>query len=271
MSQLGHFTDWPHARHQIDGAYPRRLRNKMICPSPCSTVRMADSSARPIAAPREQSGSFRTSTTITGGSGRRSTRLGSETSDVLAFLRAKPRFERRRGRAEDQRNPLQQGPLPRDVACVIPRRRFLLERRLVLLVDHDQAQMGRRGEDRAARADHDLHAAGGNLLPVPVPLRVAQMAVQDGDGIEPSAEAADRLRRQADLGHQHDGLSAVTDDLADRLDIDFGFAAPRDAMQQDRAVPARSLRPPGSCRGPASGRSSGPDQAPARRRSQAET
>ena len=56
--------------------------------------------------------------------------------------------------------------------------RLLLERRFVLFVDHDQAQVGRRGENRAAGADDHLHLALGDLLPVPMPLGVGQMAVQ---------------------------------------------------------------------------------------------
>ena len=167
--------------------------------------------------------------------------FGERDEHVLSLLRAEPRFERRRGRAQDQRNAFQLGPLPGDFAGVIPRRRLLLESRLVLLVDHDQAEMRRGSEDRAARADHDLHAAGGDLLPVPVPFGIAQVAVQDGDRFEPFAKAADRLRREADLGNEHDRLPSVTHHFADRLDVDLGLAAAGDAVQQDGAMPARTL------------------------------
>ncbi len=112
----------------------------------------------------------------------------------------------------------------------------------MLFVDDDQSQLRRRGEDRAPRADHDLHAACGNLLPVPVPLGVGQMAMQDGDRIESATESANRLRRKTDLGDQHDRLPTIADHLANRLDINFRLAASSHAMQQHRAMLPRALQ-----------------------------
>ena len=75
-----------------------------------------------------------------------------------------------------------------------------------------------------------------------VPLDVAQMAVQHGHAVEPRAEPADRLRREADLRHQHDRLPAEAHDLLDRLDVDFGLAAAGDAVNQNRAMLGRMQR-----------------------------
>ena len=67
-------------------------------------------------------------------------------------------------------------------------------------------------------------------------LGVAQVAVQHGHVVEPRAEPVDRLRREADLRHQHDRLAAEVDHLLDRLDVDLGLAAAGHAVDQQRLV-----------------------------------
>jgi len=98
------------------------------------------------------------------------------------------------------------------------------------------------GANTALGADDDLHVSLGNPLPLPVPLDVAQMAVQHGHRIKPRAEAADRLRREADFGHEHDRLPSVPDGFADGLNVDLGFAAAGDAVQHERRMPPVAQR-----------------------------
>ena len=52
---------------------------------------------------------------------------------------------------------------------------------------------------------------------------------------EPLAEARERLRRQSDLGHEHERLSPARETVGDRLQIDLGLAAARDTFEQHRA------------------------------------
>ena len=144
-----------------------------------------------------------------------------------------PRFERGRGAAQHERDALAQGALPGDVAGVVTRGGVLLEGGLVLFVDHDQAQVAGRGEDGAAGADDHLHLTPQDAAPLVVALDVRLVAVQHGDGVEARAEAAHRLRREADLGHEHDGLPAGGDDAVDRLQVDLGLAAARDAVEDE--------------------------------------
>ena len=92
----------------------------------------------------------------------------------------------------------------------------------------------RRGEDGAAGADDDLHLPGGDAPPVAAALGVAEMAVQDRDVAAAAAEALDRLRRQADLRHQHQRFLALPDHFLDGPQIDLGLAAAGDAVQQER-------------------------------------
>ena len=51
---------------------------------------------------------------------------------------------------------------------------------------------------------------------------------------QPYAEALQHLRRQADLRHQHQRLAATCQALGDRLQVDLGLAAARDAIEQQR-------------------------------------
>ena len=96
--------------------------------------------------------------------------------------------------------------------------------------------MRRGGEDGAARADDDLDVAPRDPPPMFVPFDVAQVAVQHGHAIEPGAKPADRLRREADLRHEQNCLPAKADNFFDRLDVDFGFAAAGDAVNENRAM-----------------------------------
>ncbi len=58
---------------------------------------------------------------------------------------------------------------------------------------------------------------------------------------ETGRESPHRLRRQRDLGHQHDRLLPAVDHLADAVQIDFGLAAAGDAQQQVDREPASAI------------------------------
>ena len=66
---------------------------------------------------------------------------------------------------------------------MITRRFLLFVSGLVFFIDHDEAEIFQRRENRAARADDDARAAGMNLVPFIVPLAFGQMAVQDRDHV----------------------------------------------------------------------------------------
>ena len=106
----------------------------------------------------------------------------------------------------------------------------------MFLVQHDQTEMRRRGEDCTASADDDLDFAASDSSPMFVTLDVAQMAVQYGHTIESAAEAPDRLWRKADFGHEQNRLATEADDVFDRLNVDLGFAAAGDAVDDDRLM-----------------------------------
>ena len=68
------------------------------------------------------------------------------------------------------------------------------------------------------------------------------MTVQHGDRFKPAAKPANRLRRQADLRHEHDRLPAVRHRLGNGADINFCLAAAGHAMQHEGLETGLALR-----------------------------
>ena len=67
------------------------------------------------------------------------------------------------------------------------------------------------------------------------------MAVQHRHAIESRAKAFLGLRRKADFRHQHDRLPAIAHHFLNRLNVNLGFAAAGDAVNENGFVPrARS-------------------------------
>src|SRR6516162_6841731 len=96
--------------------------------------------------------------------------------------------------------------------------------------------MRRRGKYGTSRANKDFSLAARHPPPMIVPHDIALMTMQHGHTIEPRTESAHRLRRQANLRHQHNRLPPVSHDLLDRANVNLRFTASGDAMNQDRAV-----------------------------------
>ena len=118
-------------------------------------------------------------------------------------------------------------------ARVVARVALVLVGRVVLLVDHDQAQPAHRGEDGRARADAHARLPRPQPRPLVVALARRELGVQDGDRVaEARDEARDDLRRQRDLGDEHDHAAAVRERVRRRPQVDLGLARPGDAVQQ---------------------------------------
>jgi hypothetical protein len=144
------------------------------------------------------------------------------------------RFQRRRCAAEDHRHIAPAGAIDRDVAGVVAHAFMLLERRVVLLVDDDQAQIGRRREYGKPRSDDQLRLAAGRRQPLAAPFRGAEPAMQHRN-----ARAGKRfgdplleLRGQTDLRNEQQCLASCSDDLARGREIYGRLAAARHALQQ---------------------------------------
>ena len=122
----------------------------------------------------------------------------------------RPAFQRRRGRAEDDRNAKLVRPEDGDITGRIAHSVLLLEGRVVFLIDDDQTQARQRREHREARAEHDARLAGERLSPVTLARSFGQFAVQRhrGHGRETGTDPFLELRGKVDLGDKNEGLTA---------------------------------------------------------------
>ena len=114
----------------------------------------------------------------------------------------------------------------------------------MLLVDDDHAEPGERREHRRARADRDPRVAAAQPRPLAQPRGLRQPGVQDRDEVaEPRAKPRGELRRQRDLGHQHQRGAPGGERGRDHPQVDLGLAAAGHAVQEERRErPALGLR-----------------------------
>ena len=181
-SQSGQRKVVPQARQWSAGAIPRRLSKRIALP--------------PLSAIRAELGEQRRRERVAGlaaqvdETDRR--QLGAEPLAQLEPLEPLPALRPRRRAAVERDSPFERSPLGRDRARVVARIGLLLVRRVVLLVDADQADAVHRREDRRARADDDTRLAGRDPFALVAALCVGQPRVQDRDRVaETRAEAAD--------------------------------------------------------------------------------
>ena len=162
-------------------------------------------------------------------------RSGSTSFVGLAGARELLGLERRRRAAEHAHGAEHVRAEDRHVARVVANALFLLERRVVLLVDDDEAERVDRREERAASADRDVDLAAAKPRPHVEALARREPRVQHRDVVaEASAEARDELRRERDLRHEHDGAATELLRLGDGAQVDLGLARAGDAVEQER-------------------------------------
>ena len=146
-----------------------------------------------------------------------------------------PCFQGWGGRAKDDGDGRQLGPLDGHVPGVEPRRLLVLEAGLLLFVDDDQAEFRARREHRASRPDDDPLFASGKRRPGERPLHTRQAAVDHGHVLESAGQTVDELGRERDFRDQENRLLATGEHIADRTNVNFGLAAAADAEQQHGA------------------------------------
>ena len=112
----------------------------------------------------------------------------------------------------------------------------------MFLVDDDQAEPGRGGENGTAGADNDPDPSRGDLAPLRMPLDGGEMAVEDRHGAEAAAEAVAGLGGEADFGDKDDRLTPLGEGLLDRLEIDLRLPAPRYPEEKNGLVAALPQR-----------------------------
>ena len=95
----------------------------------------------------------------------------------------------------------------------------------MLLIDHDQAEVGVRQEQGRARADDRLHLAGRHRRPGARALARRDLGVPFGRrDAESLGKAIKELRGQRDLRHQDQRLPTAPDSLGHGLEVNLGLA-----------------------------------------------
>jgi len=108
---------------------------------------------------------------------------------------------------------------------------------LVLFINYNYAQILGRSEDCRASADNNICLAALHALPLIVALAGTQRAMQQGQTVsETGPKPSHHLRSKRNFWHQHDGTAPLGLRRLNSLQIDFGLAAGRHPMQQQRLV-----------------------------------
>ena len=149
-----------------------------------------------------------------------------ETAAELQPLEAAPGLRPRRRAAEHRDGSFQRSPLRGDGARVVARVGLLLVRRVVLLVDADDAEPRDGRKHRRTRADDDLRVAACDARAFVPPLCLGQRRMEHGDALaEARAKAAECLRRERDLGHEHDRPATTLERRGAGLQVHLRLAA----------------------------------------------
>ena len=177
--------------------------------------------------------------------GERVARLAPQVDDADAWQRgadalaqgevgqAPPALGSWRRAAVHRHGALQRGALGRHAAGVVAGIGVLLVRRIVLLVDHDQADVAHRCEDRAAGADDDPRLTPHDAVALVATLGATERGVQDRDDVaEALAEPTHGLRRERDLRDEHDRAAAAGERRGARLQVDLRLAAAGRPLEQ---------------------------------------
>ena len=125
------------------------------------------------------------------------------------------------------------GPPPGHIAGMIARRIFLFIAVLMLLVNDDEADPLQWSKDGGARAEDHRRRAETDSPPLLRPLPGCEAAVHHR---HPPGEAPckklDHLRRERDLGKEHQRAPALFKAAGNPLQVDLGFAAGGHAVQE---------------------------------------
>ena len=169
----------------------------------------------------------------------------------IVDLAAAQRLDRRSRAAQHKRRAGALGHPCGHIARVVARSAFLLIGAFVFFVDDDEAKRCHGAKERTSRThDHALFAQA-HRFPLVEALACCHARVHNRHGIaEAVLESRHRLRGKRDFGHEHDGPAPQLERMANRTQVDFGFARPRHAVDHahlagaavDTRVDARERR-----------------------------
>ena len=106
----------------------------------------------------------------------------------------------------------------------------------MFLIDNNQAKIHQGGEDSRACANNNGYLSTGNPLPLLPALFIGHCAMEDGDtSAKTLSDLSDELLGQGDLRDEKEGAFVLTHGIAGCPEIDLGFSAPGDTVQQENA------------------------------------
>ena len=217
-----------------DGANPRRLTNTSDCSRRASRAAMDRRSVSPIPSSERAATIARQNDWRQHSARIRAVRKLE--APVALLARVQPRFERRGRAAEHDGNGPPPGAPDGGIAGVVAHVVLLLVRRILFLVDDDESQRRQRREHGQARPQHQLRQArrGGQPLGAAFAAPEATVQRRDAHAGRCATCAGEELRRQVDLGNQHQDLAPLREHSRRGRQINVGLAAAGHAVQQKR-------------------------------------
>ena len=105
----------------------------------------------------------------------------------------------------------------------------------MFFIHHHQPQAGQGGKDRGAGPHHNIHFSHHDAAPLIHPKGLGQAAVEQGDpGAEAPLKGLGHGVGQGDLGQQDQDLASPGQGMGGGAQINLGFAAGGDAVQEKR-------------------------------------
>ncbi len=154
---------------------------------------------------------------------------------IASALGVEPGLDRRRRGGQHDRRLLEARAHHRHVARVVDDALLLLVGALVLFIDHDEAEVGERQEQSRARADNDRRLAARDRRPDALALALGQTGMPlGGSRAETRREPIEKLPGERNFRQQHQRLPFLPQSFGDRLEINFGLARSRHALEQGR-------------------------------------
>ena len=157
----------------------------------------------------------------------------------LAELDVVSTLEAGRRRDQDGDGAIALGAQEGQVAALIAGGGVLLVGAVVLLVDHDEAELGERREKRRARAQDDPRRARAEPFPLLVTLVRGEAGMENRHLVAVAlAHGGGERRDQGDLGHQEDHAATLSETVVSGSEIDLGLARAGDALDEKALVGA---------------------------------
>ena len=152
---------------------------------------------------------------------------------ITAFFDIHHGLQRGRRRRQNNGNIFDLRPRHRHIAGMIDNAFFLFESGFMFFINHDQAQIFKRQEQRRTCAQDQPAFTGRDLVPCPPLFRLGDIGVpQDGSHPETRRKTCQKLYTKGDFRQQHHRLLAFAQTGGNRLAKHLRLARSRHPIKQ---------------------------------------